>query len=126
MGGGHGSMMDMMHMMMGERGGGMGMMSAMAGHVEGRLAFLKTELKITDTQQPLWNKFADALRDNAKTMTQVMQGRMSPGKSVHNPSGKARATREFPDRSAQCSAQPEGGRRPALRCAQPRTEKDRG
>lgn len=79
MGGGHGSMMDMMHMMMGERGGGMGMMSAMAGHVEGRLAFLKTELKITDTQQPLWNKFADALRDNAKTMTQVMQGRMSPG-----------------------------------------------
>jgi hypothetical protein len=28
--------------------GSMPMMAAMAGHVEGRLAFLKTELKITD------------------------------------------------------------------------------
>ncbi len=79
MGPGHGSMMEMMHMMMGERGiGGMGMMSAMPGHVEGRLAFLKTELKITDAQQPLWDKFANALRDNAKTMAQAMQGRMTP------------------------------------------------
>jgi hypothetical protein len=52
----------------------MGMMSAMTGHVEGRLAFLKTELKITDTQLPLWNKFADALRNNAKAMSKVMQG----------------------------------------------------
>jgi hypothetical protein len=61
-------------MMMGEGGfASMGMMSAMAGHVEGRLAFLKTELKITDTQQPLWDKFADALRDNAKTMTRILQ-----------------------------------------------------
>jgi LTXXQ motif family protein len=65
-------------MMMGA-GGGMGMMSAVAGHVEGRLAFLKTELKITDAQQPLWDKFADVLRDNAKTMAQVMEGRMSGG-----------------------------------------------
>ena len=54
--------------------GGMEMMSAMAGYVEGRLAFLKTELKITDAQLPLWNKFADALRDNAKTMGKVDAG----------------------------------------------------
>ena len=46
-------MMDMMRMMMGQ--GGMPMMAAMSGHVEGRLAFLKTELKITDAQLPLWN-----------------------------------------------------------------------
>jgi LTXXQ motif family protein len=59
--------------------GGMGMMSAMAGHVEGRLAFLKTELKITDAQLPLWNKFADALRNNAKTMGEVMQGVTASG-----------------------------------------------
>ena len=37
-------MMDMMRMMMGQDG--MPMMATMTGHVEGRLAFLKTELKI--------------------------------------------------------------------------------
>jgi hypothetical protein len=33
--------------------GMMRMMGSMADHVEGRIAFLKTELKITDAQQPL-------------------------------------------------------------------------
>ena len=41
-------MMAMMRMMMGQDG--MSGMSMMAGHVEGRLAFLRTELKITDSQ----------------------------------------------------------------------------
>src|SRR5579864_8933540 len=69
-------MMSMMRMMMGQEGtGGMAMMAnAMTEHVEGRLAFLKTELKITDAQLPLWNKFAQAVRDNAKAMGSVMQG----------------------------------------------------
>jgi len=35
-------------------------------HIEGRLAFLKTELKITDTQLPQWNAFAEAMRAQAK------------------------------------------------------------
>jgi LTXXQ motif family protein len=70
-------MMDMMRMMMGQDGmGGMRMMAAMAGHVEGRLAFLKTELKITDAQLPLWNAFAQAARENAKAMEEMMQGGM--------------------------------------------------
>jgi hypothetical protein len=52
-------MMGMMRMMMGQDGmSGMPMMGAMAGHVEGRLAFLKTELKITEAQLPLWNRVA--------------------------------------------------------------------
>jgi hypothetical protein len=67
-------MMEMMRMMMGQ--GGMPMMGAMAGHVEGRLAFLKTELKITDAQLPLWNAFAQAARENAKAMEEMMQGGM--------------------------------------------------
>jgi hypothetical protein len=67
-------MMDMMRMMMGQ--GGMPMMAAMAGHVEGRLAFLKTELKITDAQLPVWNAFAQAARENAKAMEEMMQGGM--------------------------------------------------
>ena len=38
----------------------------MLDRVEGRLAFLKTELKITDAQLPAWNQFADAIRSAAK------------------------------------------------------------
>jgi len=62
------------------RGGfGMGpwMMGGMWGYdeedsavnfVDGRLAFLKAELKITDQQMPEWNAFAAAVRTNAKTI----------------------------------------------------------
>ena len=72
--GGMPGMAGMMRMMMGPYGmGGMGMMT---GHVEGRLAFLKTELKITDAQLPLWNAVADAIRTNANTMSAMMPGGM--------------------------------------------------
>jgi hypothetical protein len=55
--------MPMMRMMMGQDG-----MPIMAKHIDGRLAFLKTELKITDAQLLLWNTFAQAMRDDASTM----------------------------------------------------------
>lgn len=70
----------MMSMMRGDEGmgamgmGGMRMMAAMTGHVEGRLAFLKAELKITDAQLPQWDKFADAVRVNSKAMEAMMPG----------------------------------------------------
>ena len=48
------------------------MMGSMTDHVEGRIAFLKTELKITDAQQPLWNAVGDAMRANAKDMAAMM------------------------------------------------------
>jgi hypothetical protein len=38
------------------------------GHVEGRLAYLKTELKITAAQTPQWTAFAEAVRANAQAM----------------------------------------------------------
>jgi hypothetical protein len=47
------------------RGGGPGQRE---GYVEGRIAFLKTELKITPDQAKLWDAYADALRASAKTM----------------------------------------------------------
>lgn len=37
-------------------------------YVEGRIAFLKTELKLTAAQQPLFDKLADEMRTSAKTM----------------------------------------------------------
>ena len=42
-------------------------------HVEGRIAFLRTELKISAAQQPLWDAVADALRAGTTSgMTSVM------------------------------------------------------
>jgi hypothetical protein len=81
--GGNMPMANMMQMMgmMGQSGGATGCagMSGMAtiDHVEGRIAFLRTELKITDAQATAWNAFADALRANAKSLADV-RGSMMP------------------------------------------------
>ena len=83
MAGGDMPMMRMMRMMMGRDG--MAMMGAMARHVEGRLAFLKTELKITDAQLPLWNAVADAMRANAKTMGDMAGGMMGSSQAATLP-----------------------------------------
>jgi LTXXQ motif family protein len=75
------SSMPMMH---GGSQGCMGRMMGMAQHVEGRIAFLRTELKITDDQSAQWNAFADALRANARRMTE-MHGMMGRGASPSAP-----------------------------------------
>ena len=61
--------MGMMHMMgmMGRGTDGV----ATIDRVEGRIAFLRAELKITDAQADAWNGFADALRTNAKKLAEV-------------------------------------------------------
>jgi len=46
-----------------------------ARHVEGRLAFIKAELAITEAQQPQWQAFADAFRANAKRMGEMHAAR---------------------------------------------------
>ena len=64
---------------------GMGGMSAMLGIVpmrpgqefrfsEGRLAFLKAELKITEAQTKAWDAFAAALRENVAKLTEAYKG----------------------------------------------------
>jgi hypothetical protein len=63
--------------MMGERGGGKGWgmwkdwswergRDTMLDRVEGRLAFIKAELKINEAQTPAWNGLADAIRTASK------------------------------------------------------------
>ena len=47
---------------------------SMSRHVEGRIAYVKAELKITDAQAPLWNKVADSMRANAKAMDDLFAG----------------------------------------------------
>jgi len=79
-------MMNMMGMM-GQGGPGMAgagpcgpgmseMGMATIDHVEGRIAFLRTELKITEAQAGAWNAFADALRANAKKLGEVRTAMM--------------------------------------------------
>jgi len=72
-------MMQMMRMI-GQSGAEAGCagMSDMAtiDRVEGRIAFLKTELKITDAQDAAWNAFADTLRTNAKKLGEVRASMM--------------------------------------------------
>jgi hypothetical protein len=75
------SMMNTMGMMQttGMMGPGMGGMATI-DRVEGRIAFLRTELKITDAQAGAWNAFADALRANAKRLAEVRASMMpKPG-----------------------------------------------
>jgi periplasmic protein CpxP/Spy len=43
-------------------------------HIDGRIAYLKTELKITDAQQAQFDAVANAMRDNAKAMHDAFQG----------------------------------------------------
>lgn len=71
-------MMRMMGMMRRSGGDGIGGMDAI-DHVEGRIAFLRTELKITDAQTSAWNAFADALRTNAKALGELRTSMMSQG-----------------------------------------------
>jgi hypothetical protein len=68
-------MMNMMNIMQTMRMMGPGM--AGIDHVEGRIAFLRTELKITEAQTSDWNVFADALRTNAKKLGEVRSSMMS-------------------------------------------------
>jgi hypothetical protein len=84
----------------------MGMMQGMmkcpmAGHVEGTLAFLKTELKVTPRQTQAWEAFAGVYRDIAASHTPMMGEDMMGGgmKGGDRKAGGAMA-KPFPERMA--------------------------
>jgi hypothetical protein len=63
-----------MHHGMDAMPGGMG-----GPHVEGHIAFLKTELGITDAQAALWDKVASAMREDvAEMMAAMAQAQVDP------------------------------------------------
>ncbi len=45
-------------------------------HIEGRLAFLRTELKIGDAQQKAWNQFVDRMRESAQIVGDIGKAAM--------------------------------------------------
>src|SRR5262249_19190229 len=65
------NMMGMMRMM-----GMMGPGMAIIDRVEGRIAFLRAELKITEAQASAWDAFAAALRTNAQKLAEVRAAMM--------------------------------------------------
>lgn len=66
MGGGMSGMMDNCPMM----GGG-------SSHAEGRIAFLKAELAITDAQKTVWEAYATQIKKNLEGMHDMQKTRMS-------------------------------------------------
>ena len=67
------------------RGSGQAFCDAMAGHVDGRLGYIKAELKITDAQESLWNSYAAAARDGANVMVArcgTMMGRSTTAQNL--------------------------------------------
>ena len=65
------NMMGMMRMM--EM---MGPGTAAIDHIEGRIAFLRAELNITEAQASAWNAFAETMRANAKKLGEVRASMM--------------------------------------------------
>jgi len=51
-------------------------------HLDGRIAFLATELKITPAQLPLWNAFVAAVRANAAEDQQLEAGQLQASLSA--------------------------------------------
>jgi hypothetical protein len=77
--------------MMGMMGGGCPMMGMMMGRngpasafAEGRTAFIKAELAITDAQKSVWDAYATALRKNLESM-QTMHNTMMSASSPATP-----------------------------------------
>jgi hypothetical protein len=50
--------------------------NSMLDRIDGRLAFLKTELKITESQQNQWEELASTIRTNAEVHNAMMRNRM--------------------------------------------------
>ena len=70
------------HMRQGMMQGEMGMRhSRMGAMVEGRLAYLKAELKITEEQEAVWQEYADAAKNRVEVMQGMRQGMME---SMHS------------------------------------------
>ena len=50
----------------------------MTDRIDGRIAFLRAELRITDAQAPAWNRFADALRSSRQHLLAARQQLAAP------------------------------------------------
>ncbi len=80
--------------------------SATAAAVDQRIDLLKSQLGITAEQLPLWNAFAQAMRDNATSTEQVFQQRAGSAATmtaVDNMHSYAALARSYADDTAKLS-----------------------
>jgi hypothetical protein len=80
------NMMNMMETMQAAKmmGPGMGGMATI-DRIEGRIAFLRAELKITEAQAVAWNAFADTLRANARKLGELRASMMGRSGGAQQP-----------------------------------------
>jgi hypothetical protein len=57
-------------------------------YIEGRIAFLKAELKITDAQSRAWDQYAAFMRDTAKARQAIFEKRQADRKARRAESGE--------------------------------------
>jgi hypothetical protein len=67
------------------RGGFRGERFEPGKHIEGRIAFLKAELKITDAQTRAWDQYAGFMRDTAKARQAEFEKRRAEMKNQPRP-----------------------------------------
>ena len=72
-------------------------------HIEGRIAYMKAELKITDAQAPQFERVAQAMRDNAKSVDQAMQQMRGNRDQPQNAVERLEARSQFASLRAQGS-----------------------
>lgn len=53
-------------------------------YIDGRIAFLKAELKITPAQEAQWNKVAQAMRDNVRQIRSAFAQMRAAGNAPHS------------------------------------------
>ncbi len=70
-------------------------------HIEGRIAYLKAELKITDVQAPQFDRVAQAMRDNAKAMEQAISQMRGDHNQPRNAIQRLEARAQFASLRAQ-------------------------
>jgi periplasmic protein CpxP/Spy len=63
--------------------------------VDGRIAFLQTELKITSAQQPQWQQFASVMRQNAQALDQMISNVRQHRGSAENAADRLSLHAEF-------------------------------
>lgn len=64
-------------------------------HIEGRIAFLQTELKITPAQQAQWDRVAAAMRSNSQAMHQAFEGMRANRATPQNAVQRLEARAQF-------------------------------
>jgi len=84
-------MMPMMEMMMGQMAKMQGPPAAPLDHVEGRIAFIKAELGITDAQGQVWDEFAQALRTSRGHLAEARQALVVSAASQSSASSRLEA-----------------------------------